>query len=131
MAKRQPREPQDPTDPPVTISKDERLEWKLRRDALDLSTRDVEAACGRVVKNATITNIEGGHQRTLKFSKYVAVVRVLFRISKAEAEERAHKQMERDDETFRRIAAALDQFPRDEREHWARLLESRAKQLKK
>jgi predicted transcriptional regulator len=93
------------SEPPIVISDDERIEFRKRRDALELSTR----ALAKLVKtsNGTITNIESGDQVTAKRSLYVSLVRVLFRASSNQAEEMADEAIERSNAAIKRLSRAL------------------------
>jgi transcriptional regulator with XRE-family HTH domain len=107
----------DESDPPIVISDSERVDFRKRRDALGLSTR----ALAKLAKtsNGTITNIENGDQTTAKRSLYVSLVRVLFRASSNEAEEKADEAIERSNAAVKRLSRALAGLTADQIESMA------------
>jgi len=112
-------------DPLITISEDERKEWKKLREAKKLSTRALAGIAK--VSNATITNIEVGTQRQAKRSVYVAIYRALHRTTENAAEALADEAIERNDAAIKRLVRAIAALPVEQVEAIALGVESTTK----
>jgi predicted transcriptional regulator len=100
---------QDSADTQVTISDQERRDWKRLREEKKLTTRELARLAK--VSNTLVTFIENGTQTQTSRARYVAIVRVLRGLTEVQSGSITDEVIERREAAYKRLVNAIADVP--------------------
>lgn len=114
-AKETAAQPERDVDPLIRVTPEVRRLWKQRREAdLGLTTRALASLAGTT--HGTISNYESGKQPQLVMSIYIGVLRVLARMTRAEAHAEVSDLLRRQQRQYREAARLISRLNEDQLE---------------